>query len=75
MQKLLSKNVSYKLIFSGETNRENIYYNWQFYKVKKDNEDNFVPIKKFPKFYEKEIFASQYIHELDDILNELKDVQ
>ena len=75
LQKLLSKNISYKLIFSGETNRENIYYNWQFYKVKKDNEDNIVPIEKFPEFYEKEIFTSQYIHELDDILNELKDVQ
>lgn len=72
---MLSKNVSYKLIFLGETNWENIYYNWKFYKVKKDNEDNFVPIKKFPKFYEKEIFASQYIHKLDDILNELKDAQ
>lgn len=72
---MLSKNVSYKLIFSGETNWENIYYNWKFYKVKEDNEDNIIPIKKFPKFYEKEIFASQYIHELGDILNELKDVQ
>ncbi|MHC5521656.1 hypothetical protein [Metamycoplasma hominis] len=75
LQKLLSKNISYRLILSGETNRENIYYNWQFYKVKKDNEDNIVPIKKFPEFYEKEIFTSQYIHELDDILSELKDVQ
>ncbi|RBI35493.1 hypothetical protein DRW57_00270 [Metamycoplasma hominis] len=72
---MLSKNISYKLIFSDETNRENIYYNWKFYKVKKDDEDNIIPTKKFPKFYEKEIFASQYIHELDDILNELKDVQ
>gem|GEM_PF-3064765 len=27
LQKLLSKNISYRLIFSGETNRENIYYN------------------------------------------------
>ncbi|WP_203276284.1 hypothetical protein [Metamycoplasma hominis] len=72
---MLSKNISYRLIFSSETNWENIYYNWKFYKVKEDNEDNIIPIKKFPKFYEKEIFASQYIHELDDILNELKDVQ
>lgn len=46
-----------------------------FIKLKKDNEDNIVPIEKFSKFYEKEIFASQYIHKLDDILNELKDVQ
>lgn len=47
--------------------------------------ENFIKLKKtmkitlfllkFPMFYEKEIFASQYIHELDDILNELKDAQ
>ena len=46
-----------------------------FIKLKKIMKITLFLLKKFPKFYEKEIFASQYIHELDDILNELKDVQ
>ncbi|CAX37506.1 Hypothetical protein MHO_3710 [Metamycoplasma hominis ATCC 23114] len=75
IEKLLAKNITYVNNFRGDFNDYDKYY-WWTYKFQKDNNGDIIlsPNSKIPDFYKNEIEVAQYLHELDEILDNLKNI-
>lgn len=75
IEKLLAKNITYANNFRGDFNDYDKYY-WWTYKFQKDNNGDIIlsPNSEIPDFYKNEIEVAQYLHELDEILDNLKNV-
>lgn len=75
IEKLLAKNITYVNNFRGDFNDYDKYY-WWTYKFQKDSNGDIIlsPNSEIPDFYKNEIEVAQYLHELDEILDNLKNV-
>lgn len=75
IEKLLAKNITYANNFRGDFNDYDKYY-WWTYKFQKDNNGDIIlsPNSEIPDFYKNEIEVAQYLHELDEILDNLKNI-
>lgn len=75
IEKLLAKNITYVNNFRGDFNDYDKYY-WWTYKFQKNNDGDIIlsPNSEIPDFYKNEIEVAQYLHELDEILDNLKNI-
>ncbi|WP_203276457.1 hypothetical protein [Metamycoplasma hominis] len=75
IEKLLAKNITYVNNFRGDFNDYDKYY-WWTYKFQKDSNGDIIlsPNSEIPDFYKNEIEVAQYLHELDEILDNLKNI-
>ncbi|QKX37320.1 hypothetical protein HU154_02185 [Metamycoplasma hominis] len=75
IEKLLAKNITYVNNFRGDFNDYDKYY-WWTYKFQKDSNGDIITSSnsEIPDFYKNEIEVAQYLHELDEILDNLKNI-
>lgn len=75
IEKLLAKNITYVNNFRGDFNDYEKFY-WWTYKFQKDSNGDIITSSnsEIPDFYKNEIEVAQYLHELDEILDNLKNI-
>lgn len=75
IEKLLAKNITYVNNFRGDFNDYEKFY-WGTYKFQKDSNGNIITSSnsEIPDFFKNEIEVAQYLHELDEILDNLKNI-